>query len=76
MKLKQKIFTRIFARDEHLFVFSNYPKDSRFYDEINKNVISKMKYESKGKKKIEFVGLKSKMCSLIDVVGKVNKKRK
>ena len=55
MKLKQKIFTRIFARDEHLFVFSNYPKDSRFYDEINKNVISKMKYESKGKRKLSLL---------------------
>ena len=40
---------------------------SKFFDPVNKKVIGKMKYEFKGKKVNEFVGLKSKMYSLIAV---------
>ena len=47
-----------------------------FYDPSNMNKIGKMKDESEGKINIEFVGLKSKMYSLIDVDGKENKKGK
>ena len=52
--------------------FSNYPKDSKFYDPSNMNEIGKMKDESEGKN-IEFVGLKSKMYSLKSVDGKEKK---
>ena len=45
-------------QDKNLFDFS---------DPVNKKVISKMKDESKGKIISDFVGLKSKMYSLIDV---------
>ena len=34
---------------KYLFDFSNYPKDSKFFDEINKEVIGKMKGESETK---------------------------
>ena len=44
-----------------LFDFSNYSKDSKFFDETNKKVISKMKDEFCGVIVVEFVGLKSKM---------------
>ena len=38
-----------FFKHKHLFDFSNYPKDSRFFDETNKKVNGKMKNESEGK---------------------------
>ena len=53
-----------------MFDFSNYPKDSKFFDETNKKVIGKMKDESEGKIIDEFVGLKSKMYSMKDLDGK------
>ena len=59
----------MFCEDKDLFDFSNYPKNSMFYDLTNINEISKMKDESEGKINIEFVGLKSKMYSLTDVDG-------
>ena len=52
-------------KDKHLFHFSGYPKDSVYYDGLNKKVLGKMKDELNGVKIIEFVGLKSKMYSLI-----------
>ena len=50
-----------FFKRKHLFDFSNYPKDSKFFDQTNKKVIVKMKDVSEGKIIDEFVGLKSKM---------------
>ena len=44
--------------------FSNYPKDSKFFDETNKKVNGKMKDEFGGVMVDDFVGLKSKMCSI------------
>ena len=38
-----------FFKHKHLFDFSNYPKDSKFFDPTNEKVISKMKDEGKGK---------------------------
>ena len=55
---------------KHLLDFSNYPKDSKFFDETNKNVNGKMKDESEGKRIDEFVGLKSKMYSMKNIDGK------
>ena len=46
------------------FDFSNYSKDSKFFNETNKKVIGKMKDEFDGVIIIEFVGLKSKMYSI------------
>ena len=50
--------------------FSNYPKDSKFFDETNKKVIGKMKDEFGGVIVEEFVGLKSKMYSMKKIDGK------
>ena len=47
--------------------FSDYPLDSKFFDPVNKKVIDKMKDEFKGTKISGFIGLKSKMYSLISV---------
>ena len=65
-----------FYEDKYLFDFSNYPKDSKFYDPSSMNEIGKMKDESEGKIKDEFVGFKSKMNSLTNVDGKENKTAK
>ena len=56
-----------FYKDKNLFDFSDYSLNSRFYDSANKKVIGKMKDEFKGKINSEFIGLKSKMYSLIAV---------
>ena len=69
--------------DKNLFDFSDYPLNSKFFDTVNKKVIGKMKDELKGRYISEFVGLKSKIYSLISVYDKevtkakgVNKKIK
>ena len=49
------------------YPFSDYPLNSKFFEPANKNVIGKMKDEFKGTIISEFVGLKSKMYSLIDL---------
>ena len=48
-----------------MFYFSGYPKDSIYYCDLNKKVSGKMKDEINGVEIDEFVGLKSKMYSLI-----------
>ena len=47
-----------------MFDFSNFPKDSKFFQKANKKVIDKMKDLLEGKIVDEFVGLKSKMYSM------------
>ena len=52
-------------KDKDLFDFSGYPKDSIYFDDSNKKMLDKMKDEFNGIKIDEFVGLKSKIYSLI-----------
>ena len=59
-----------FFKWKDLFDFSNYSKDSRFFDEANKKVIGKMKDEFGGVIVVEFVGLKSKIYSMKKIYGK------
>ena len=61
---------RNFFKQKHLFDFSNYPKDSTFFDEDNKKAIGQMKDMSEGKIIDGFVGLKSKMYSIKTIDGK------
>ena len=49
--------------DKQLFDFSDYEKDSAFYNADNKKVIGKMKDETHGINILEFVGLRPKMYS-------------
>ena len=65
-----------FYGDKNLFYFSDYPLNSKFFDPANKKAIGKMKDEFKGKTISEFVGLKSKMYSLISIDNKKVKKAK
>ena len=59
-----------FFKWKNLFDFSNYPKDSKFFDETNIKVIGKMKDEFDGVIVNEFVELKSKMYSIKKIDGK------
>ena len=59
-----------FFKHKHLFDFSNYPEDSKFFDPTNKKVIGKMKDKSEEKITAEFVGLKSKMHSMKNIDNK------
>ena len=65
-----------FYKNKYLFHFSDYPEDLKFFDLINKKVIGKMKDEFKGKIINKFVGLKSKMYSLVIVNNEEIKKAK
>ena len=53
-----------FLKWKNLFDFSNYPRDSKIFDERNRKVIGKMKDEFGRVTVAEFVGLKSKMYSM------------
>ena len=60
-------------KDIELVDFSEYPKDSAYFYDSNKKVLGKIKYEFNRNKIDEFVGLKSKMYSLISSDCGVNK---
>ena len=49
-----------------LFDLSNLPLSSKYYCSDNKKVLGKMKDEYGGKSILKFVGLKSKMYSILD----------
>ena len=55
-----------FFKWENLFDFSNFSKDSKFFNETNKKVIGKIKEEFVGIIVKEFAGLKSKMYKKFD----------
>ena len=57
-------------KHKHLFHFSNYPKDLKFFDETNNKIIGKMKNELGGAIVDELVGLKSKMYCIKKSDGK------
>ena len=52
-------------KDKELFDFSGYSKDSVYYDDRYKKMLGKMKDKFFGNEVHEFIGLKSKMYSLI-----------
>ena len=66
-EIKRKDVYEVSYSDKHLFDFSNYPVNSKYYDPKNNAVPGKMKDEFKGKIISEFVGLKRKIYSLISV---------
>ena len=57
-KIKSNDVYKELFNQKHLFDFSNYPKDSKFFDEADKKVIDKMKDEFGGDIVVEFVRLK------------------
>ena len=69
-QIKSKDVYEEFFKHKYLLDFSNYPKDSKFFDPNNKKVIGKMKDEREGKINDELVGIKSKMYSIENIDGK------
>ena len=63
-EIKSENIYEEFFKWKDLFDFSNYSKDSEFFDDTNKNVIGKMKDEYGGNIIDEFIALKSKMYSI------------
>ena len=51
---------------KELFDLSNFPVSSKYYCRDNKKVVGKIKDEYDGKSIVKFVGLKSKMYSILD----------
>ena len=66
IKGNDSVYDKVF-KDKELFDFSGYDKESVYYDCVNKKVIGKMKDEMSGKIIAEFVGLRSKMYSIVTV---------
>ena len=64
----EDVYEEFFKR-KHLFDFSNYPKNSKFFNATNKKVIGKMKDVSEGKMIDEFLGFYSKMYSTKKIDG-------
>ena len=67
MKLKQMMFMKIFMKIKICLISVIIHE---ILDLVNKKVIGKMKDEFKVEIITEFVGLKSKICSLVFVDGK------
>ena len=65
MKYMEKFYTKIYKYKD-LFDLSNFPKRSKYYCDENKKIVGKMKDEYSGKSILKFVGLKSKMYSILD----------
>ena len=74
-EIKTKDVYEDFSNNKKMFDFSNYSLKSKYYDDLNKLVVAKMKDETRGVAIKYFVGLKPKMYSfLVEVV--VSKKSK
>ena len=58
-EIKSDVYEEFF-KHKHLFDFSNYSKNSNFFDETNKKVIGKMRDDSEGKIIKEFCSIKVK----------------
>ena len=68
-EIKSENIYKEFYKCKDLFDFSNYSKDSMFYDDTNKKVIGKMKDKYGGAVIDQFIGLKSKMYSIKKING-------
>ena len=61
-----------YVQVQRLLDLSNFPVSSKYYCSDNKKVVGKMKDEYGGKSIVKFLGLKSKMYSILDE--KINEK--
>ena len=70
------MFMKIFMSIKVCLILVMIHEIQSFFILLVIKVIGKIKYEFKGEIISDFVGLKSKMCSLVNVDGKKNKKAK
>ena len=75
-EIKSEDVSEEFFKHKHLFNFSNFSKNSKFYDSQNETVVGKMKDEYKRILINKFVGLKSKMHSMPSDDGKESNTQK
>ena len=71
-ELHEKNLYKKMYKYKELFDLSNFPVSSKYYCSDNKKVVGKMKDEYGGKSIVKFLGLKSKMYSILDE--SINKK--
>ena len=64
-ELHEKNLYKNMWKFKELFDLSNFAVSSKYYCSNNKKVVSKMKDEYGGKSAVKFVGLKSKMYSIL-----------
>ena len=63
--IRNKDFYEIMFDNKDKFDLSDFPKNDKLYDSTNKKVIGKFKVEYSGTELIEFVGLRSKVYSIL-----------
>ena len=69
-EIKSEDIYEEFFKQKHLFDFSNFPRDSKFYDNQNEMVLGKMKHQYREISINKFVALKSKIHSMLSDDGK------
>ena len=69
-EIKSEDIYEEFFKQKHLFDFSNFPRDSKFYDNQNEMVVGKMKHQYREISINKFVALKSKINSMLSDDGK------
>ena len=69
-EIKSEDIYEEFFKQKHLFDFSNFPRDSKFYDNQNEMVLGKLKHQYREISINKFVALKSKIHSMLSDDGK------
>ena len=64
-EIKMEDLYEDFSKDKEVFDLSNCSSESKYYDDLNKLVVGKMKYETNGVPINEFVRLKPKIYSFL-----------
>lgn len=65
MEIKTDDLYNDMKEDKHFYDFSDYPKDHFLYDESNKKVIGRFKDETSAMPIREFIGIRSKLYSIL-----------
>ena len=69
-QIKSEDYYEEFVEHKHFSDFSNFSKDSKFYDNESEMVVGKMKAANKGIPVYKFIGLRSKTYFMLSGDGK------